>query len=318
MQPMTARLTLDLSRMAHEQHDQCVSCGHRFVEDDTTHLGYDAKGDPLYVCDSCSGALVETAVRYRYSALPYVRPEHDSYLWRYMDFAKYVSLLSSRSIFFARVDTFDDQFEGAKGLRQRKGKWDEHFLNFFREALRTAPGNPSQRLSDEEIERRAPEFIADLERIGTQDKGRTFVNCWHENRFESEAMWRLYSSFVPNALAVRTTYARLYEALGRDPMIPIGRVKYIDMNRSFAGVNDAFWRKRISFQHENEVRALIRDGDCKNPGKLVPCDLHVLVEAVYVSPLAPQWFSVVVNDVTAKYGLNVTVSASSLNDQHFF
>jgi hypothetical protein len=292
--------------------------GYRFVENDTTHLGYDAMGKPLYVCDKCSGALAETAVRYRYSTLPYARPEPGSYLWRYMDFAKYVSLLSSRSIFFARVDTFGDQFEGAKGLTERKKAWDAHFLKFFREALRTDPGAHSQRLSGEEIERRASKFITELEHIGTSDKTRTFVSCWHENQFESEAMWRLYSSFVPNAIAVRTTYERLYEALGRYPQIPIGRIKYIDMNRSFAGVNDAFWRKRISFQHENEVRALIRDHACKDLGKLVSCDLHILVEAVYVSPLAPHWFSAVVNDVTAKYGLSVTVSSSKLNDEHFF
>ena len=34
-----------------------------------------------------------------------------------MDFAKYVSLLSTSALYFARADTFNDTFEGAKGLK---------------------------------------------------------------------------------------------------------------------------------------------------------------------------------------------------------
>ena len=34
-------------------------------------------------------------------------------IWRYMDFTKYVSLLSSKNIFFSRSDLFDDLYEGA-------------------------------------------------------------------------------------------------------------------------------------------------------------------------------------------------------------
>lgn len=316
---MSARLTLDLKRLAHEQHDNCVACGHAFVEGDTTHLGFSASDEPLYVCDRCSPKLAETAARYSYSPFPYERPRDTSLLWRYLDFPKYVSLLATRALHFARADTFGDPYEGAKGLRQRKDKWDAHFLSFFREALRTAPvDDPKQRLSEDEIEQRAPKFIEELEQIGQADRSRTFLSCWHENPVESEAMWRLYAASFSNALAIRTTYERLYRALGRSPDIPIGRVKYIDMRTAFAGVNDAFWRKRLSFQHENEVRAVVRDFQAQTPGKLVPCDLSILVEAVYVSPEAPSWFASVVNDVTAKYGLSVQVSPSTLADPHFF
>jgi hypothetical protein len=240
MQRMTSRLTIELRRLAHEHHDNCLECARAFVDGDTAHLGYAGNGAPLYVCDSCSSRLVETAVLYRYSRRPYDVPSSTTFLWRYLDFPKYVSLLASKALFFARADTFGDPFEGAKGLRQRKDAWDAHFLSFFREALRTAPvDDPSHKLSEAEIEERAPKFIAELEQIGALDRSRTFVSCWHENQVESEAMWRLYGASFPNALAIRTTYGRLYEALGRDPDISIGRVKYIDMRSSFAGVNDA-------------------------------------------------------------------------------
>jgi hypothetical protein len=113
-------------------------------------------------------------------------------------------------------------------------------------------------------------------------------------------MWRLYSSFIDNAVAVRTSYQKLYVSLGRDPSIKIGRIKYIDLKKNYAGVNDAFWRKRKSFEHEREVRALLLDSRSQDTGKIVPCDLEVLIEEVFVSPKAPLWFIRLVNDVNEK------------------
>ena len=40
-------------------------------------------------------------------------PPIETKLWRYMDFAKFVSLLESRALFFVRADKLDDPFEGA-------------------------------------------------------------------------------------------------------------------------------------------------------------------------------------------------------------
>ncbi len=93
MQNMTNRLTTELRRLSFENHDHCVSCGYRFKEADTSHLGYGSNDEPLYVCDSCSAKLKETAVRHYFSPRPYEVPEPSSKLWRYMDFTKYVSQL---------------------------------------------------------------------------------------------------------------------------------------------------------------------------------------------------------------------------------
>ncbi len=117
---------------------------------------------------------------------------------------------------------------------------------------------------------------------------------------------------------IRTTYDALYQALGRDPNIKIGRVQYIDMNTTYAGVNDALWRKRTSFEHEREVRALTLDFHSKEPGKLMPCDMSVLIQEVFVSPKAPSWFIALVNDINSKYGLERQVSTSSLVEEPFF
>lgn len=111
MQKMTHKLTEELRRLASDNHDSCVSCGYIFKEGDTTHLGYNSNDKPLYVCDSCSKQLKETAVRYRFSPRPYEIPDKNSHLWRYMDFTKYANLLSKSSLYFSRADTFEDHFE---------------------------------------------------------------------------------------------------------------------------------------------------------------------------------------------------------------
>jgi hypothetical protein len=318
MQQITNRLTTELRRLSFENHDHCVSCRYSFKEGDTSHFGYGYDDNALYVCDSCTSKLKETARRCYFFPRPYDVPESSSKLWRYMDFTKYVSLLSSHGIYFARTDCFEDLFEGAKGLRKNKAKWDSHYLEFFRSAIKSAPEGYECDLSNREIDEQSQKLLRDLEAGGEAEKKRTFVSCWHENEHESEAMWHLYSSFIANAVAVRTSYQSLYVSLGRDPSINIGRIKYIDLKKNYAGVNDAFWRKRKSFEHEREVRALIQDSQCQDFGKIMPCDLDVLIEEVFVSPKAPPWFVHLVNDVNEKYGVTVKVSPSELIEEPFF
>ena len=84
-------------------------------------------------------------------------------------------------------------------------------------------------------------------------------------------------------------------------------MKYLDLSRQYAGVNDAYWRKRKSFEHEREVRALHEDFSHREVGKLIDCDVEVLIEAVYVSPQAPGWFTRLLNEVNRKFDVGVEV-----------
>jgi hypothetical protein len=53
----------------------------------------------------------------------------DATIWRYIDFTKLVSILNSRSLFFARADQFDDPFEGSSTQANVEARAD-----FLREA----------------------------------------------------------------------------------------------------------------------------------------------------------------------------------------
>ena len=44
----------------------------------------------------------------------FIQPKNENIkIWRYMDFTKFVSLISSKSVFFCRSDLFEDPFEGS-------------------------------------------------------------------------------------------------------------------------------------------------------------------------------------------------------------
>ena len=312
------RFTLDLRRLAFEHFDSCTSCGHKFVEAEHSCSGYLENDEPAYLCDACSGMLVELAARTYFMPRPYEVPPPDAQLWRYMDFTKYVSLLSSRALYFSRADQFEDAYEGAKGLKRKKEAWDDHYLQFFREAIRNHPEGYEFDKTDAEVEAEAQQLLRDMESGGESSRSRTYISCWHESPYESAAMWRLYSSFLPNAVAIKTTFDSLYKSLDRNPAIRIGRVRYIDLSRQYAGVNDAYWCKRKSFEHEREVRAVLMDHAAGNTGKLVGCDMDILIKGIYVSPEAPAWFASLVNDVNRKFNVGLEVSGSEFNEEPFF
>ena len=317
--PATERVTPELARLVFEKHDNCVSCGYAFREGDTSFSGYGAQNEPLYVCSNCAGTkLKEVARRTYYMARHYKVPEPTAVLWRYMDFTKYASLLSTKCLYFPSAACFDDVFEGAKGIAERKHQWDSHYLDFFRRAIRNAPRVEGAVVTEEAIEANAQKLLRDIEVGGNRDRERTFISCWHQSRHESEAMWRLYSSSMSHAVAIQTTVAAAYEAIGKDPKIAIGRVEYVDFETYFANINGAFWRKRKAFEHEREVRLLVSDRGETAPGIAIPCDIPILIQGVVVSPKAPDWFLPLVVDITTRFGFQLPVKKSKLAVQPFF
>lgn len=116
------------------------------------------------------------------------KPPADAVLWRYMSFTKFVSLLTKKSLFFARADKLGDPFEGS--------------LSQVNIDLR--PEIYKNNLP-EEYQKLLANFIKDLRRF-------VLVNCWHENEYESDAMWKLYSG-DRDGVAIRTDFQSLADSL---------------------------------------------------------------------------------------------------------
>lgn len=310
---MTLKHTAKTLRFISEHHDNCTVCNRRFEDADTTHLGYTKTKTLIYVGDCCSNLLVQTIIRHSYQKRAFTIPHDNAVLWRFMDFTKFISLLTTKCLYFSRADKLGDPFEGGKVSSKNKTKWDKHYLDFFIQAIKTAPNSSSSTKSEKDILKEAKNLLLSLQGIGKRQVQETFINCWYEGEFESDAMWKVYSSSIDQAVAIKTTYKRLYNALGKNPSIQIGRVNYIDFSKEYAGINDSFWFKRKSFQHENEVRAIIIDHKTTEQfGKLVPVKLETLIDQVYISPAAKDWFNNLVIDVMFKYELKKKAKPSQM------
>ena len=228
-------------------------------------------------------------------------PPDDAVLWRYMSFTKFVSLLTTKALFFARADKLGDPFEGS--LSQ---------LNVDLSPVINS-GIPKEQLS------LLHNHIKDQRRF-------VLVNCWHENEHESDAMWKLYSG-SGEGIAIKTDFHSLKMSLAGKDTVYIGRVSYVDYGSTFIQENDTlgpFIHKRKSFEHEREVRAIIRKHnviggkrvlggpDIDKTGTYHEVDTSTLIKEVIVPPYAEDWFVELTKKTAEAFGLQSPVTRSSL------
>ena len=226
-------------------------------------------------------------------------------VWRYLDFTKFVSLLDSRALFFARADQLLDPFEGSLPRANVEGS-PERF------------GHPP----DSDVLTR---LAAMRERVRRQ----VGISSWYINAHESAAMWSLYLK-SDEGVAVQSTFRRLTDAFrGYDSPVHVGMVRYIDFEHEAipwgSNVLFPFLYKRKSFEYERELRAIVweppvdgRSHLTDNYGAAAPVDLEGLVERVYVAPAAPRWFAALVSSVITRYGFEMPVEQSILGESPLF
>lgn len=311
------RHSRELDIYYNEHKDFCSNCRKAFVDGMCTHLGYLSDYSPAVLCDDCAPSLAETVVRYHWRKDEYEKPNPTDILWRYMDLGKFIHLISTEKLYFASADSFEDPFEGAKGIVERKDVWDCFYLNVFREAIKTVPGAPLEMLEPRHVEKEARRLLGEMTQLNNLSRKHVFISCWHNNSYESEAMWKLYSVNTQNAVAIQTTAEHLYLALNRNPDVRIGKVKYVDYNNRFTSENGAYWYKRKSFEHEREVRAIAIDYKSEN-GITIPIDINTLIDCIYISPYAPKWFEEVVRSVVEKFGLSAPIVCSDMARKPFY
>jgi len=240
--------------------------------------------------------------------IPIEIPVNSQTIWRYMDFSKYVDLLTTGELHFTRADRLEDPCDCSA-------------MQFF--------GEPYKQLSLAHPEGKERTCLVNVfERLFV------YLNCWHMNDAESAALWRLYSENRYETIAIQTTFGKLDSALKlkwpRDGVF-ISKVKYDPENagepldgtpggRLFTALGwENIIYKRPSFAHERELRAFIyqrvdklREGLLRDPAHLerltkdrceyiriqiAPSDL---IEKVYVSPLAKEWFVKLVKNVSGE------------------
>jgi hypothetical protein len=256
------------------------------------------------------------------------KPENEqSKIWRYTSFIKFLSLISRKALYFSRLDYLGDPFEGSlpvadfenmrKGIEKAAELWEK--MN---------------------VEYDPKDYKEMNSRIHQDERQIFFVNCWHLNENESSAMWDIYSE-KDEGIAIQSTFKRLRDCFrGFDRTIWIGKVKYIDYNKESIPDNNSlnkFLCKRKSFEYEGELRAIIQPLDpgleipyhileaiekilqkqgVSTRGIYVDVDLENLIEKIYLSPLAEEWYLELIESILSKYNLDIKVEQSSLSNKN--
>jgi hypothetical protein len=241
-------------------------------------------------------------------------PQGETVIWRYMDLAKLLSLFSRQALYFSRRDLLGDPFEGARGSVDGRPAVAAFYREFFEHVLRSPPQISEFSLAEADVRAKVDEVMDEFVRRAGWEIDRIYVSCWHENGYESEALWRLHGRDSERAVAVRTTVDDLRQALRVDGDLEIGRVSYIDYRTQQPAARAPYFFKRISFQHEREIRFVMRTERSRSPpkGVAVPVDVHALVQAIYLTPHASGWYRDLVTDVLDRYGYRGDVAQSDL------
>lgn len=232
-------------------------------------------------------------------------------IWRYIDFTKLVSLIDSRRLFFSRLDTFDDPFEGS-------------YTKINVRARSYVPVDVPDEGRESYI--RMKEGMSGFNRNWPKFN---FASCWHMNEHESAAMWKLYLK-SDEGIAIQSTYARLKGSMLGDENVHLGIIKYIDYDVDFIDETNAYhvlMSKRKSFEHEREVRALLTrypTGELgfnllpEEQGVPIRVDIENLIEKIYIAPSTPDWFANLVKSIIKRYGYDFEVVHSRLNEKPLF
>jgi len=251
-------------------------------------------------------------------------------IWRYMDLEKFISLVTNRGLYFSCPCQFDDPYEGhyTKSQIEAFSEIFEKSLNdslAFRNQLAENLISALNEVNDKEAEEKVKSFmdftddnhkkvIATAQEATKISSLKFGVNCWHKSEYESEAMWKLYSS-SGQGIAIESTNIQLADSISSK--IRIGSVRYCDFDNEKIekGHQDyGLFQKRKSFEHEKEFRATILLQH-EGIGMLVSCNLDVLINNIYLSPNSKPHVRDDIENLCKKLDLNKPVIRSSLFDK---
>ena len=217
-------------------------------------------------------------------------------LWKYLTFEKFLDFLLLKRMYFRRVDKLRDPYECLM------------------------PPGLYATAQDEATPEAKKSFLRRHEQYINTERTKVFVNSWHINEHESEAMWKLFGG-SGHSIAVQTTFGTLMSELAPHKLTA-GKVLYRDIIQDDCQISDIFdfsLLKRKPFEHEKEFRLIYINNEGENSPKLLdPNGLHIhvepahIIESIYVSPLSEPWQFELSLSIIEKQGLWDRVTRSTL------
>lgn len=196
-------------------------------------------------------------------------------IWRYTDLYVFENMIKTSTLFFAETSLFDDNFEGSMPR-----------INYLKEKER-----------EEEFS------VLDLKKVKC-------ASCWHQNKYESEAMWKIFSD-SKNGIAIKAKLKNVIDSIKGDKKIYVGKIKYIDYENDsidFKSYNDLYYYKRKIFSSEKEIRFLTSKKDEKR-GLFIDVDFKKMIDTIYV--VNPETKSKI-KEILKKYNYDIEIKDSCL------
>lgn len=253
--------------------------------------------------------------------------DYDLTVWRYLTFSKFISLLTYRALWFAKLKILQDKYEGGippvteQAMRVENDKWKSMFNTLeFRRQIDSWPAKNIE--AGREL---------------------TVVNCWFLDENESQQMWDKYVGTV-EGLAIKSTIRKLATNIfvPEDPHISqIGKVKYVNFETyemsTYLGhqAHERAFIKDQKFAHEQEIRIATMShkslccvnmkgipytlDECtgrnmnnfENPGLYIKVDLKRLIDEIVLAPNSSEWFLNLVERIIALSELDVVIKNSN-------
>lgn len=228
-------------------------------------------------------------------------------LWRYMDFPKFLDLISTRSIKMPQASKMEDPWEGLWGEAGNTQR-----LNDFKQSGQ--PGYLRMVSAKQELD------------MAVNLKTWTYISCWNTFDTENAGLWRIYGD--DKGLAIRTTWKSLKESLSFQSEeisnLYYGPIKYYSHQTEpimFDSFTDHYFLKRSEFQHEKEFRLVAHHKDIalspahstsSPPVISLSCNPEILIEELVISPRLSPWIANVAREVCEKFEGSWSIKHSDL------
>ena len=238
-------------------------------------------------------------------------PDAQNRLWCYLNLPKFISMLTTNSLWFGRGDQLGDPLEGSLAQFNVENRVETYKDSIPEEAF-------AQMAIAKQIQR-----------------SRVFCNCWFESEYESWGMWSNYSD--PNGVVIVSDLNAMEAAFELPDKIMAGKVNYVDYKTFWipeGNVLEPFFYKQIEYSSEKEFRLVINsfettkylptvNPDMRQPsipgkGISVPVDLTKLISEIRVHPYAPDWYLDQLSNTISKLGHSFKLENSGiLTEPHF-
>jgi len=223
--------------------------------------------------------------------------------WRYMDLAKFISILQRGSLWFSHHSKFKDPYDG-------------RYSEITAEEIRS---------DYDELGLETPDSIDEEGTLGYDN----YVSCWNIKEEQSAALWNMYFE-GDVGVAIKTTIGNLKSSvvseddLDHDFNFMSGKVKYCSMENEPRGYYGPIFSKRPMFDFENEYRMVFTASHSQHEGRSedqstlssngipVPVDVELLIDEVYISPRSGGYVESVVENLRDESEFDFDIRQSSL------